>query len=1044
MPTNPPAAPSDVTVTSQSTSAIGFSWTNNSSMSPPDQEYFGIKVYRDGSLLENIGGGGTSSYTDSSLPDGTAHSYKVCAWNSYYQDSSFSNEITSNTTLAAPSGLHITGSPTSATLYWTDNCQNESGFNIYRTPAGGTTFFYLGSVGANETSYYDGGLDSAQWYKYYVIALNAVCNSPDSSEIRVFTSDPPNAPSLLTATATATTKIRLNWQDNASNEDGFSIYESDDGVTYTLFATLTGANIQTYEATGLVSNQTYWWKVQSFNSSGNSDYSNAAAAATFAAISQPTNLTVTPWGAGTLGIAFDDNSELEDSHRLEQSDDGSTGWAEIATLVPNRTTIPVTGLGNGTLRYFRVRAKQGSSSYSAYSEIVSGTTLDVPADPSSLAVSEYQDAWVRLTWAGSVGAEGYEIYGALHGGAYSLYRTVMAGVLGCRVSGLAASTEYDFKIRAINAAGASGYTGVVSATTRAVYLRSAFERLQMEQSPLLIHLVEINPTIDLSGWSLVPDKSYTYKKVLSEPRAVTIDTVAENGVDLVIQTSIVNVEANAGSFYFDSPTQTVYVHSSGSNNPVNYFYVGAFWLYFTTGDPRNSTEKQPVVFNDHFYVPLVPADGIPDITQTISPYYKGSFTQSHGNLSLINGVSPAWGDVGFFDQLYARYNWKGRKIRSLIGGVNFTYAEFYVPATGIVADVTISDQRIDFTMSDYREKLKLMLPKDDYWIEIFPNLGADVQKGNPRPFHWGAVVGFSPACIDTVKRVFELHNGRIESVANVYKNGAALTVDTDYFIDYQRGRITLARGLAYATEDKITADFTGQVDGLGAAIQTGPMIFLDLLTRFMDVPLADINLDSIYDSAAAETTLLSLSIYKQRSTEEIVGLLEKSCMAYSFQDHLGRLGFQVAQTVAPSGIIYIQECRVSNFSISDPSDNTYSGVDLGYAENFQGNFTTLARTVNANKWRDGANERLPINTAIPSATNADALASKIILELNKRIVTFDIDRALYTAQSGDLIYFTRARYFSASGTAANFLLRVMSITKTPAGGMTSIIAQEVL
>jgi hypothetical protein len=91
----------------------------------------------------------------------------------------------------------------------------------------------------------------------------------------------PAAPSNLTATAVTGLKINLAWTDNSSNETGFAI-ERCQGNNCTSFAPLTtvGANVTTYQDTGLSSNTFYRYRVRAFNGSGNSGYSNVAQART--------------------------------------------------------------------------------------------------------------------------------------------------------------------------------------------------------------------------------------------------------------------------------------------------------------------------------------------------------------------------------------------------------------------------------------------------------------------------------------------------------------------------------------------------------------------------------------------------------------------------------------------------------------------------------------------------------------------------------------------------------------------------------------------
>jgi hypothetical protein len=91
--------------------------------------------------------------------------------------------------------------------------------------------------------------------------------------------EPPAAPSNLTATRLNNTRIRINWQDNSNNEDGFKIERSTDGVNFTQIATV-GANTTSFTNSGLSRNTTYYYRVRAFNQAGDSAYSNVASATT--------------------------------------------------------------------------------------------------------------------------------------------------------------------------------------------------------------------------------------------------------------------------------------------------------------------------------------------------------------------------------------------------------------------------------------------------------------------------------------------------------------------------------------------------------------------------------------------------------------------------------------------------------------------------------------------------------------------------------------------------------------------------------------------
>jgi hypothetical protein len=73
-------------------------------------------------------------------------------------------------------------------------------------------------------------------------------------------------------------ELEATWVDNSSNEDGFGI-ERRAGTTQTYVQiAVVGANVTSYNDTGLARGETYCYRVHSFNAAGSSPYSNEACA----------------------------------------------------------------------------------------------------------------------------------------------------------------------------------------------------------------------------------------------------------------------------------------------------------------------------------------------------------------------------------------------------------------------------------------------------------------------------------------------------------------------------------------------------------------------------------------------------------------------------------------------------------------------------------------------------------------------------------------------------------------------------------------------
>jgi hypothetical protein len=99
----------------------------------------------------------------------------------------------------------------------------------------------------------------------------------------------PSAPASLMASrnpANATAGLLLSWTDKSSNESGFTIERSGDGVSFGQIAQL-GVNSVSFTDTGLTAGVLYYYRVLAFNAAGSSPYSNVSSARTDS-VSAPT------------------------------------------------------------------------------------------------------------------------------------------------------------------------------------------------------------------------------------------------------------------------------------------------------------------------------------------------------------------------------------------------------------------------------------------------------------------------------------------------------------------------------------------------------------------------------------------------------------------------------------------------------------------------------------------------------------------------------------------------------------------------------------
>jgi hypothetical protein len=146
----------------------------------------------------------------------------------------------------------------------------------------------------------------------YGAANNANVDAIASGARYAFAPPTPPAPTGLAFQQVSAVAMGLSWTDNASNEVGYAIYRSLDGVTYT-FAGQVPANTTSSTQTGLAPSTTYFWRVHAVTEGALSTAlagSQATAATGLITTAGSGNWSSTvpgaPWPGGVLPNTSDD------------------------------------------------------------------------------------------------------------------------------------------------------------------------------------------------------------------------------------------------------------------------------------------------------------------------------------------------------------------------------------------------------------------------------------------------------------------------------------------------------------------------------------------------------------------------------------------------------------------------------------------------------------------------------------------------------------------------------------------------------------------
>jgi titin len=284
-------------------------------------------------------------YNNTGLAPNTTYHYRIRSYDGP-NHSAYSNvaSATTGSAAAAPSNLNATAvSSSRIDLTWTDNSTNEGGFKMERS-TDGVSFAQIAILTPNTTSYSSTGLNASTTYHFRVRAYEGTNNSAYSNVGTATTQPSPAAPSNLTATAVSSSRINLAWTDNATNEAGFKLERSTDGVNFTLAAYLS-ANATSFYVTNLNASTTYYFRLRAYDGNNHSAYSNTASATTQPPPAAPSNLTATP-SAGRITLNWTDNATNEGGFKLERSTDG-INFTQIGILPANTTTYPNSGLTSG-------------------------------------------------------------------------------------------------------------------------------------------------------------------------------------------------------------------------------------------------------------------------------------------------------------------------------------------------------------------------------------------------------------------------------------------------------------------------------------------------------------------------------------------------------------------------------------------------------------------------------------------------------------------------------------------------------------------------
>lgn len=253
--------------------------------------------------------------------------------------------------------------------------------------------------------------------------------------------------------------------------------------------------------------------------------SNVGFGANYVVYGAPSHLTATPTSSSQIDLSWMDNSGAESGFRIERSEDGVTGWAQVAAVGPGVTTYSDAGLACNTTLHYRVRAFTAGANGS-YSDTASAQTFvcsGAPAAPTDLTAVAASQIQIDLSWADNSDDEsGFKIERSPNGASgWTRIYTTTTDVTRYSNTGLDCSTTYYYRVRAYNANGDSNNSTVAQALTLAC--PGCQDEYEPDDSYVQAKLIQVNGPAQQRKFHVAGDEDWA-KFAAVAGRVYTITT----------------------------------------------------------------------------------------------------------------------------------------------------------------------------------------------------------------------------------------------------------------------------------------------------------------------------------------------------------------------------------------------------------------------------------------------------------------------------------------------------------------------------------------
>jgi hypothetical protein len=289
----------------------------------------------------------------------------------------------------APSGVAGTRiSDGQVNVSWTSNATSGAPYTTYNLQRWDNVTGAWATIktGLTSASYSDTTVQADREYQYRVYVANTGGSATSTASASVYTT--PAAPSDLVA-AKAVSDIVLSWTDNSTAEEGFKVYESQDGGAYSLLATL-GAGVTGHTHVAPSSSVTHTYQVKAYRGALASAQATSNTVVLLTNPAAPTALAIKAAADATEGIALawqhnPVDGTAQTAYEVQYRVVGAGSWSttgKITSTTQGRTFAAGT-FANGNTYELQVRTWGQYATAPAYSPWSATKTFLASARPTA-------------------------------------------------------------------------------------------------------------------------------------------------------------------------------------------------------------------------------------------------------------------------------------------------------------------------------------------------------------------------------------------------------------------------------------------------------------------------------------------------------------------------------------------------------------------------------------------------------------------------------------------------------------------------------------